>query len=185
MGNYKLHKVVDGQYSDYWIPGHYDVNDVNGYFGNNYRMNEISAAVGRAQLKKLDMLTKKRQENGRYINEGIKGIKGVEGVYEPQGYKHVYHLYTLCVDPKVFNRDEFMRTLYREEGVQGILHYQPTYHFTALKKLGIKGNCPVAEEFFYKRVINLPMHPRLTRQNLDDMVAGIRNTAKKLISRKK
>jgi dTDP-4-amino-4,6-dideoxygalactose transaminase len=78
-----------------------------------------------------------------------------------------------------------MRTLYREEGVQGILHYQPTYHFTALKKLGIKGNCPVAEEFFYKRVINLPMHPRLTRQNLDDMVAGIRNTAKKLISRKK
>lgn len=185
MGNYKLHKVVDGQYSDYWIPGHYDVNDVNGYFGNNYRMNEISAAVGRTQLKKLDMLTKKRQENGRYINEGIKGIKGVEGVYEPQGYKHVYHLYTLCVDPKVFDRDEFMRTLYREEGVQGILHYQPTYHFTALKKLGIKGNCPVAEEFFYKRVINLPMHPRLTRQNLDDTVAGIRNTAKKLISRKK
>jgi perosamine synthetase len=180
MGQHKLHKLVEGKYSDYWIPSHFDVKDINGHFGNNYRMNEISAAVGRAQLRKLDMLTKKRQENGRYINEGIKGIKGVEGVYEPADCKHVYHLYTLCVDPKVFDRDEFMRVLYREEGVQGILHYQPTYHFTALKKLGIKGNCPAAEEFFYKREMNLPMHPRLTKQQLDDTIAGIRNTAAKL-----
>lgn len=183
MGAHNLRKVVDGKYSDYWIPSHFDVEDVNGHWGNNYRMNEVQAAVGRVQLKKLDMLTKKRQENGRYINEGIKDIKGVEGVYEPDGYKHVYHLYTLCVDPKVYDRDEFMRVLYREEGVQGILHYQPTYHFTGLKKLGIKGDCPVAEEFFYKRENNLPMHPRLTRQQLDDTIAGIRNTAMKLIKK--
>jgi len=185
MGPYKLQKFVDGKYSDYWIPGHYDVKDINGYWGNNYRMNEIQAAVGRAQLKKLDMLTQKRQENVRYINEGIKGIKGVEGVYEPTGYKHVCHLYTLCIDPKVFNRDEFLRVLYREEGVQSILHYQPTYHFTALKKLGITGNCPVADEFFYKREMNLPMHPRLTKQQLDDTIAGIRNTAMKLSKKNK
>lgn len=184
-GKYKLHKVVDGKYSDYWLPSHFDVDDVNGHWGNNYRMNEIQAAVGAVQIKKLDMLTKKRQQNGRYINKGIKGVKGVQGTYEDPNCKHVFHLYTLCIDPKFFGRDEFMRVLYREEGVQGILHYQPTYHFTGLKKLGIKGNCPVAEEFFYNRGINLPMHPRLTKQNLDDMVAGIINTAKKLSRRVK
>ena len=81
---------------------------------------------------------------------------------------------------KIYDRDEFMRVLYREEGVQGILHYQPSYHFTGLKKLGITGSCPIAEEFFYKRELNLPMHPRLTQGQLDDMVEGIRKTARKL-----
>jgi dTDP-4-amino-4,6-dideoxygalactose transaminase len=91
----------------------------------------------------------------------------------------------LTLDPDVFDRDEFLRVLYRENGVQGILHYQPTYHFTGLKKLGIKGNCPIAEKFFYKRQFNLPMHPRLTQQELDDTIAGIKNTAEKLRNKKK
>jgi dTDP-4-amino-4,6-dideoxygalactose transaminase len=185
FGKHTLHKVVDGKYSDYWVPSHFDVEDVNGYWGNNYRMNEIQAAVGRAQVKKLDMLTAKRQANGRYINNGIKDVEGVFGTYEDPNCKHVFHLYTLCIDPKMFDRDEFMRVLYREEGVQGILHYQPTYHFAGLKKLGITGNCPIAEEFFYKSGTNLPMHPRLTQKQLDDIIAGIRNTAKKLRGKKK
>jgi len=180
FGKHTLHKVVDGPYQDYWIPSHFEVKDIKGHWGNNYRMNEIQAAVGRAQLRKLDMLTDNRQKAARYINEGIKDIKGVNGVYESSDCKHVYHLYALTVDPKLFDRDEFMRTLYREGGVQSILHYQPTYHFEGLQKLGVKGDCPVAEEFFYKSEMNLPMHPRLTQQELDDTVAGIRNTAKKL-----
>jgi perosamine synthetase len=180
FGKHTLTKVVDGKYSDYWIPSHFDVVDVNGHWGNNYRMNEIQAAVGREQVKKIDMLTEKRQKNARYINEGIKDIKGVNGVYESPDCKHVYHLYTLTVDPQMYDRDEFLRTLYREYGVQGILHYQPTYHLTGLKKLGITGDCPIAEEFFYKRELNLPMHPRLTQQELDDIVKGIRKTAEKL-----
>ena len=180
FGKHTLTKVFDGSYSDYWIPSHFDVDDVNGFWGNNYRMNEIQAAVGRAQIRKLDMLTKKRQKNARFISEGIKGIKGVIPVYESPDCKHVYHLYTLTLDPTVFDRDLFLRTLYRQYGVQGILHYQPTYHFTGLKKLGITGNCPVAEEFFYKREFNLPMHPKLTQQELDDTIEGIRKTAEQL-----
>jgi perosamine synthetase len=180
FGKHTLHKIIEGSYQDYWVPSHFNVKDVNGHWGNNYRMNEIQAAVGRAQLGKLDMLTEKRQKAARYINEGIKDIKGVSGVYESPDCKHVYHLYTLSIDPTAFDRDEFMRVLYREEGVQSILHYQPTYHFDGVKKLGITGNCPIAEEFFYKGGTNLPMHPRLTQQELDDTITGIRNTAKKL-----
>jgi perosamine synthetase len=180
FGKHKLTKLVQGNYKDYWVPSHFEIEDVNGHWGNNYRMNEIQAAVGRCQIKKLDMLTDKRQHAGRFINAGIADLAGVRGVYEPAGYNHVYHLYTLCVDPKAYDRDEFMRVLYRDNGVQGILHYQPTYHFAGVKKLGITGNCPVAEDFFYKWEINLPMHPRLTPKQLADTVEGIRNTAKKL-----
>ncbi|MBN2375074.1 MAG: DegT/DnrJ/EryC1/StrS family aminotransferase [Sedimentisphaerales bacterium] len=180
FGRNSLKKVIDGKYSDYWVPSHFDVQDYKGHWGNNYRMNEIQAAVGIAQVKKIDMLTEKRRYNARYINDGIKDIDGVNGVYEDPNCGHVFHLYTLTLDPEVYDRDGFLRVLYREFGVQGILHYQPTYHFTGLQKLGITGDCPIAEKFFYKRELNLPMHPRLTKQELDDVVAGIKGTAEKL-----
>jgi dTDP-4-amino-4,6-dideoxygalactose transaminase len=169
--------------ADYWLPSHFDVVDVNGKWGNNYRMNEIQAAVGRAQLRKLEMLNKTRQELGRRISEGIQGIKGITPVYEDPNCYHFYHLYTLCVEEEELGatRDDFMRVLYREEGVQGILHYQPTYHFTGLKKMGYNDNiCPIAEKFFYRSELNLPMHPRLTDQEIKDTIAGIRNAAEKV-----
>ena len=169
--------------TDYWIPSHFDVVDVNGHWGNNYRMNEIQAAVGRAQLRKLSMLSETRRELGRRINEGIKDIKGVTPVYEDPNCYHIYHLYTLCVEQEELgaSRDDFLRVLYKEEGVQGILHYQPTYHFTGLKKMGYGDNlCPLAEKFFYGREMNLPMHPRLTDQEIEDTITGIRNAAEKV-----
>jgi len=167
---------------DYWIPSHFDVNDVNGHWGNNYRMNEIQAAVGRCQVKKLDMLTDKRREIAHAITEGISGIKGVTPVYEPPYAKHVFHLYTLCIEEEELGcgRDDFLRVLYAEEGVQGILHYQPTYHFTGFKKLGIRGDCPNHEKFFYKREFNLPMHPRLTKKQVETMIRAIRRTAERV-----
>ena len=169
--------------TDYWIPSHFNVVDVNGHWGCNYRMNEVQAAVGRAQIKKLPMLTEKRRERGRRITEGIKGIKGVTPVYEDPNCEHVYHLYTLCVEEDELgaSRDDFLRVLYRQEGVQGILHYQPTYHFTGFKKLGYGEHlCPIAERFFYRREMNLPIHPRLTDQEIADTIAGVRNAAEKV-----
>ena len=168
---------------EYWLPSHFDVDDWNGHWGNNYRMNEIQAAVGCVQLDKIDMLSEKRREIGHKITAGIKGIKGITPVYEPKDCKHVFHLYTICVEEKELGatRDEFMKVLYEEEGIQTILHYQPTYHFTGLKKMGYDPDqCPNANAFFYKRETNLPMHPRLTDADVENMINGIRNAAEKV-----
>jgi len=168
---------------DYWIPSHFDVVDFNGKWGNNYRMNEAQAAVGRVQLAKLDRHNAIRTENGRYVSEGIRGIRGVTPVFEDPNCQHVYHLYTVCIEEEELgaSRDDFLRVLYRVEGIQGILHYQPTYHFTGLKKLGYRQDlCPRAEEFFYRRELNTPQHPRLTKDELDAIIQGIRNAAKKV-----
>lgn len=168
---------------DYWIPSHFDVDMVGGKWGNNYRMNECQGAVGCAQMDKLDMLTEKRIYNGRYLTEGLQGIKGVTPVYEDPNCKHVYHLYTVCIEEEELgaSRDDFLRVLYREEGIQGILHYQPTYDFSGLQKLGYgKHLCPNAEKFFYKREFNTPHHPRLTKDDLDMIIQGIKNAAKKV-----
>jgi perosamine synthetase len=180
--------TLDKQSSlDYWLPSHFDVDDWNGHWGCNYRMNEIQAAVGCAQLDKLEMLTEKRRAIGHQLTAGLTGIPGITPVYEPPDRKHVFHLYTVCVEEEKLgaSRDDFLRVLYKEEGVQGILHYQPTYHFTGLKKLGYAQDlCPNAEKFFYKREFNLPMHPRLTDDDVETMIRGIRSAAEKVRGRR-
>lgn len=177
-------KLEKKSVKDYWIPSHFDVIDDEGKWGNNYRMCEAQAAVGRAQLMKLDMLIEKRRANGHRLSEGIKDIEGITPTYEDPDCYHAFHLYTLCVEPEILgaSRDEFMRVLYQEEGIQGILHYQPTYHFTGLKRIYNYPDklCPNAEKFFYARQLNLPMHPRLTYNDVDMMIEGIRNAAKKV-----
>jgi len=178
------HRLEKTDVKDYWIPSHFDVIDDEGKWGCNYRMNETQAAVGRTQLKKLDMLVEKRRANAHRLSEGIRGTRGLTVPYEDPNCFHSYHLYTLCIEEDELgaSRDQFMRVLYREEGIQGILHYQPTYHFTALKKLFKYPDrlCPNAEKFFYKRELNLPMNPRLTRQDIDTMIQGIKNAAEKV-----
>jgi dTDP-4-amino-4,6-dideoxygalactose transaminase len=181
FGGFRLEKK---DVKDYWIPSHFDVIDDDGKWGNNYRMNEAQAAVGRAQLRKLNMMIDKRRENGHYINEGLKGIEGITPTYEDPNCHHAFHLYTLCVEPEILgaSRDDFMRVLYQEEGIQGILHYQPTYHFTGLKKMYNYPDklCQNAEKFFYARQLNLPMNPKLTKNDLDMIIEGVRNTVKKV-----
>jgi perosamine synthetase len=169
---------------DYWIPSHFDVIEDHGKWGNNYRMNETQAAVGRTQLKKLDMMVDRRRKFSHYLTEGLQGIKGITPAFEDPNCHHSYHLYTICVEQEELgaSRDEFMRVLYQEEGIQGILHYQPTYHLTGVKE---KYNypdklCPHAEKFFYAREINLPMNPQLTMEDLDAMILGIKNAAEKV-----
>jgi len=181
FGGFKMEKKNE---KDYWLPSHFDVIDDNGKWGCNYRMNESQAAVGRAQLRKLDMLIGKRRENSHYLNEGFKKIKGIRGVHENPDCYHAYHLYAMLIKESEIgaSRDDFMRVMYQEEGIQGIQHYQPNYHFTGLKKMYKYPDklCPVAENFFYNEHTCLPMNPRLTKEDLDMIIEGIGNTVKKL-----
>ncbi len=171
---------------DYWYPSHFDVEDVDGSWGCNYRMSEPQAAVGRTQLEKLDTLNDRRRYLAHRISEGIKDIKGITPVYEDPNCKHVYHLYTLCIEEEELgvDRDEFLRILYREEGIMGILHYQPTYDFTGWKKMGYGEHlCPKAEKFFYKRELNLPIFPRLTDEHINMVINGIKSAVEKVKKR--
>lgn len=171
--------------TDYWLPSHFDVKDVNGKWGDNYRMTEFQAAIGRAQLRKVDMLIEKRRAASHYLTAGLKDVEGYITPYEDPNCFHAYHLYTLCTEPSVLDRDEVMRDIYyRQRCTQGILHYQPTYDFTGVKKyLEARGRggqfCKHADEFFYRREFNLPMHPRLTQRELDIMIEGLCEAAKR------
>lgn len=169
---------------DYWLPYHYDVVTIDGVIGCNFRMNEVSAAFGRAQLKKLDTkLNAKRIEIGQYLNAGIKGTEGVDTPYEDPNCKHIYYLYTLRYYPEIVGapKDEFIRKLYYKFGIQPIIHYKPNYLFSIYKERGYKeGLCPITEKAFNDNTVNMPIHPRLTKEQMDYVINAVKQSVAEL-----
>ena len=62
-----------------------------------------------------------------------------------------------------------------------VLTFMPAF----FEKLGYEPNqCPIAEKFFYKQEFNLPIHPRITKKDMDMTIEGMHNAMKKVKERK-
>lgn len=147
-----------GQTRRYW-------SEVVGY---NYRMTDISAAIGIEQFKKLETFNSKRIQNAKYLTSKLTGV--VETPVVLDGYRHVFHQYTIRV-PK---RDEFVKHM-EEKGIQTSTFYPiPIHQQVPYKKLGL-GNSPLPEtERASKEVVSLPVHPGLTETDLEEIVKAVK-----------
>lgn len=142
--------------------------------GFNYRMTDMAAALGVEQLKKMSTFTRKRLENAHYLSSKLKGIDGLVTPIEPRGSRHAFHQYTLRVTPEFkLMRDKLMKRL-GENGIPTAVFYPEPLHLQKyLKHLGYKkGDFPIAERMS-KEVLSLPIHPLLTRKELDLIVKNI------------
>lgn len=144
--------------------------------GYNFRMTDIAAAIGLAQLKVIDEFNDKRISNANYLNEQLKDVEGIVTPKSPDNYKHVYHQYTILVEKG--NRDEWVEFL-TNNGIGTGIHYPiPLYNQPIYKKLGIEGDCPLAEKAA-DNVISLPVHPSLTKEDLDLVVDAVKEASAK------
>lgn len=147
------------------------------YIGYNFRMTDISAAIGLAQLDKIDDFNDKRIANAAYLNEGLKDIDGVITPFCAPESKHVYHQYTIRVEKG--DRDAWVDII-NDCGVGTGIHYPiPLYNQPIYKSLGIEGNCPNAE-LAADNVISLPVHPSLTSEDLDLVISAVEKASKEL-----
>jgi len=147
---------------------HHDV------LGFNFRMTDISAAIGRAQLAKVDRMNERRRRNASVLDEGLAGIQGVRLPRERPGYRHAYHQYTVLIEK---DRDRFQAGL-RELGVGSAVHYAVPVHKQPLYVgLGYANvSMPVAEHAA-DHVLSLPVHPGLSDQDLDRVIESVRKVA--------
>lgn len=144
--------------------------------GYNFRMTDIAAAIGLAQLNVIDEFNNKRISNANYLNEQLKDVEGIVTPKSPDNYKHVYHQYTIRVEKG--NRDDWVEFL-TNKGIGTGIHYPiPLYNQPIYKKLGIEGDCPLAEKAA-DNVISLPVHPSLTKEDLDLVVDAVKEASAK------
>jgi len=146
-------------------------HDVLGY---NFRLTDIAAAIGRAQLAKLDRFNERRRRNASVLDEGLAGISGVTTPRERPGYRHVYHQYTVRV---AHDRDGFQRRL-SDAGIGTAVHYPVPVHRQPLYiGLGYGDVAMPVSEAAAAQVLSLPVHPALSEPELDRIIEAVRKAA--------
>lgn len=146
-------------------------HDVLGY---NFRLTDMAAAIGRAQLGKLDRFNTARRRNASILDEGLAGVEGVVLPRERPGYTHVYHQYTVRIEG---DRDRFQARL-RELGVATAIHYGlPVHRQPLYLGMGYGDFAMPAAEHAADHVLSLPVHPGLTDADLDRIVDSVRKVA--------
>jgi len=97
--------------------------------GLNYRMTDVEAAIGRAQLKRLDDMVRRRRRNAAVLKEGISDLPGLDPQAETPGGEHAYHLFCVRVSPEAFGMDrDALGSALKESGVASAVHYPRGLH---------------------------------------------------------
>ncbi|MFC0675042.1 DegT/DnrJ/EryC1/StrS family aminotransferase [Brachybacterium hainanense] len=145
-------------------------NEIAGF---NNRMTDIHAAIGRVQLTKLAAWTARRQELAAHFDAHLEGVR--TPVVAPQ-VTHVYHQYTIRVEGATAAERDAFATALREEHQVGCGVYYPT-PVHRLPSFGLELDLPVTETLA-REVLSLPVHPSVSDEDRDRIVAAVNTVAK-------
>lgn len=137
--------------------------------GFRYHMPNLHAAIGLAQISKIDTISTTRREACRYYNAGLAGVKGVR-VPKTDFTDVTPFLYYIRVGES--ERDA-LRAHLSACGVDTGIHWQPGHWFTLLKDCR-RGDLSVTDQVG-KEILSLPLHSSMTTELLDQVIAGVRD----------
>jgi dTDP-4-amino-4,6-dideoxygalactose transaminase len=146
--------------------------------GYNYRMTDLSAAIGRVQLGRLPSISAARRANAAYYDTELAGVPGVTVPYVPAGVEHAYHQYSILIDAAATRNGagrDAVRALLNERNVgSGVYYPTPLHSHPVFARFGYaKGDFPVAERVS-TQILALPIHPRLEPEQLAWTVRAVR-----------
>ncbi|WP_136313946.1 DegT/DnrJ/EryC1/StrS family aminotransferase [Actinomyces procaprae] len=146
----------------------------NELVGLNNRMTDVAAAVGRVQLKKLDGWTEARRANAAALDAGLGDVPGVITPAVPDGYRHVYHQYTIRLEGATAAERDAAQSALREEWQvgSGVYYPIPNHRLDSLAPYAPGLELP-ATELVARECLSLPVHPSLTQADLDRIVQAV------------
>jgi dTDP-4-amino-4,6-dideoxygalactose transaminase len=147
-------------------------HSIHTVLGYNFRLTNLAAAIGIAQLEQLENWITKRIANAEKYNEAFNGLDFLQTPYVPENYRHVFHQYTIRVSSK--ERKSFIKYL-SDKGVgNGIYYNCVIYKQPFYKQLGYKcGICKEAEKAAME-VVSLPVHPSLSSRGVNKIIKVIK-----------
>jgi dTDP-4-amino-4,6-dideoxygalactose transaminase len=136
--------------------------------GYNFRLSDLHAAIGLAQLERLTELTERRRANAAYLGERITSV--ITPRPEP-GYGHVWHQYTVRVNGRR-DRDVAIEQLAAAGVGTGVFYPLPAHRQPHVRACVGEIRMPMAEKLAGE-VLSLPVHPALTPNELEVIVAEV------------
>jgi dTDP-4-amino-4,6-dideoxygalactose transaminase len=138
--------------------------------GFNYRFDEIRAALGRVQLKKLAGNNRKRAElYARYLDL-LKDVSGVRIPFRGRRGRFSHNFFPVLLDEEV-DRAGLINRL-QEQGVQTSMHYPPVHLMSIHRDL--EPESLLFTEAVGRREVTLPLHPLLGLEDIDYVVEKFR-----------
>ena len=149
--------------------------------GYNWRMTEISAAIGLTQLRRLPDFIKRRNEVARYFDKELSKASGLKPLGIPKNAVSNYYKYVAWLSPTI-NRDEFKQKL-RGKGVKpsGEVYWPPLHMEPVYKRLlSVKeGDFPVAEDVC-ARMVCLPIYSQMTSDEAKYVVEKVKEVLEEI-----
>lgn len=140
--------------------------------GSNYRMSDISAALGCAQLGRVSELVENRRAAASRMTAAFADLDGVTPhTGHPDG-RHVYQIYAITLDERL-DRRRIIEGL-DERGIASKVYWDPIHlseYYRDTYSYGT-GDFPIAEDVA-SRVLSLPMHPNLSEEETDRIVKAV------------
>ncbi|MEW5946119.1 MAG: DegT/DnrJ/EryC1/StrS family aminotransferase [bacterium] len=149
--------------------------------GFNYRMTNVQAAIGLAQLENAERLVESRRRNAAAYNGLLAGARGVRTPPEAPWVKNVYWMYGVLLDEDFpATRDGLMEGL-SERGIETRaffhpMHLQPAYGAGLPNAPVARGGLKVAE-MLGARGLYLPSSSHLTEEQIETVAAAVREIA--------
>ncbi len=163
--------------------GHLSAYDID-ILGYNYRTTEIESALGLVQLKKLDRGNRIRKKLTEVYREELRGIEALSIPFDRFEGSPSCHLFPILVNPDpegetLLRRNRLMESL-KAFGIQTSVHY-PSVHLFSLyqKEKGVKQGMLPRTEDVSRRVITLPLHPGMDKNDVKWIAGKIREAVRK------
>jgi perosamine synthetase len=150
---------------------YYEINEL----GFKYHMNDINAALGLAQLRKLDKSNKKRRRLASRYDKGFRKISQIQCPIIKSGIESAQHNYVI----KCKERDK-LHLFLRKRNISSGVHYMPLHLQSFYKKLYPYVNLPTTESI-WKKLLTLPLYPDLTHKEQDYIIKSIKEFYKKRV----
>ncbi len=153
-----------------------DVIDPGGWYyqqlelGYNYRITDISCALGASQMDKLDHFLERRRQIAKKYDEAFADIPQIKIPWQQEGCQSGWHLYMIQTMER--SRREVFEGL-RQAGIGVNVHYIPVYRHPYYQRNGYAGVHCLNAEAFYERAISLPIFPGLTGQQQDYVIEHV------------
>lgn len=144
------------------------------WLGYNYRMDELRAALGLAQLKRLPKYNARRRKIVSLYTKLLKKVEGLTMPWEGEVAASACHLFVILLHNAAL-RDSLMGYL-RKRGIQTSLHYPPVHLFSYYQKqVPTARVCLKKTEDFAERAVTLPLHPFLKAQDVMEIAGAVKS----------
>lgn len=148
--------------------------------GFKYNMFDIQAAMGLRQMDKFDEMQNRRDEIAAAYHAAFAGHPSITVPVARDHVRHVWHLYPIKLNLETLDIDraQFITEL-KERKIGTSVHFIPVHlHPYYRDTYGFKrGDFPVAETFF-DGAISLPIYPRMTNQDVTDVIEAVLDLCK-------